>query len=127
METFLRLSSVPEPGYTQRTTRKLTFTPMPRQGRRAQPGRARLPARTARDSAGAGMNDHDRGLRPSMRVTGLFMAILLAFIGLPLVAELYVDARWFASVGYLEVFVTRLGGKVGLAVVVALVMAAACS
>src|SRR5436190_10620715 len=69
------------------------------------------------------MEKEDRGGRPAVRTWRVMAAIFVAFIGLLLAAELYVDGRWFASVGYLEVWRTRLVAETVAGVAAALLTA----
>jgi uncharacterized membrane protein (UPF0182 family) len=66
------------------------------------------------------MEDEHRGPRPDTRIWRVIAVLFVAFIGLPLAAELYIDGRWFASVGYGEVWRTRLLAEAGTGVAAAL-------
>src|SRR4051812_41669436 len=69
------------------------------------------------------MDDDDRRGRPGARRWRVLVAVFFVFIGLPVAAELYVDGRWFQSVGYAEVWRTRLAAEAGVGVAVALLTA----
>jgi uncharacterized protein len=52
--------------------------------------------------------------RRPRRLAGVLVPVFLLVVGLPFLAHLYIDHRWFASVGHAEVFRRVLGTKLVL-------------
>lgn len=61
---------------------------------------------------------------PSGRLGLLALVFFLLFVGVPAAASLYIDARWYASLGHGQVFSTLLWTRVLLGVVVGLLVGA---
>jgi hypothetical protein len=63
-------------------------------------------------------NESFRPVRPERGIPVLF-SLFLVVVGVPLAAGLYVDVRWFESLGHAEMFTTVLGSKLGVGLAVA--------
>jgi uncharacterized protein len=92
-----------------------------RSGRPAGPGRfggqaggSGGPPRTPRRRAAGGPNDGASRARRQVVVAAVFVAALLVLILFVVGLELWTDAIWFTSVGYDQVFWTRLTVQLGL-------------
>jgi hypothetical protein len=71
------------------------------------------------------MRDLDRERTPGARTLRVLVPLVLLGIGLPLLARLYIDLRWYGELGHSELFLTPLATRLVIGVATGLAVGAA--
>ena len=64
------------------------------------------------------MNDLDPGAQLTRRLVRVVLPLAVLLFGLPLAAHLYIELRWYRSLGHSELYMTMLTTKLGLGLTV---------